>query len=122
MASIPEPVAVAPIPITPLQWAESAAVILIAVSITFWPFIYALFRKRWRRAFVYFLLCLTAFSVPIYVFTWWEARNPGGDWEFESPKVLYYGLSWPVMVCLLWTVTAISDAALAPDKQQSQAS
>lgn len=44
---------------------------------------------------MYLPLCLAAFSVPIYVFTWWEARNPGGGWEFESPKVLYYGLSWP---------------------------
>jgi hypothetical protein len=55
----------------------------------------------------------------MHVFSSWEARNPKGDWEFEAPGTLYHGLSWPVMVAVLWTITAITDAIMARTKPVS---
>lgn len=87
--------------------------IVIALAITFWPTIYALLRKRPRRAAAYFVVSLIGMSISIYVVQWWENRNPDGDWEFGAPGVLYYGLSWPVTTAAAWTVAAISDLSLA---------
>lgn len=90
--------------------------IAIALAITFWPTIYALWRKRPHRAAAYFALSLIGFSISAMVAEWWEARNPDGDWEFGSPGVLYYGLSWPVTTAVAWFIAAVSDAALAAEK------
>ena len=91
----------------------------IALALTFWPTIYALLRKRPRRAAAYFIVSLVGFGTSVFVATWWEARNPEGDWEFGAPGVLYYGLSWPVTTVVAWAIAAVSDAALGAQKDKN---
>lgn len=88
------------------------------LAITFWPTVYALVRRRPIRAASYFVVSLIGFAVSALVAQWWEARNPDGDWEFGSPGVLYYGLSWPVTTAAAWAVAAVSDVVLAQGGSQ----
>lgn len=114
------PAFVTPIAITPVQWASTIAIMLVVLLIIFWPTIYALLRKRWRRALCYFLLTLPVIWITLNGHHWWGHVDPEDDFSPLKNGFYYYVLNWPVLTAVLWTITAVSDAFLASEKSQSK--
>lgn len=111
---------VTPIQPTLADWAWLAAVIALPLLLILWPTIYALIKRRWRRAFVYFLLTLPVFWIELNRAQWWGPTDPEYDFSPLKNSFLYYLVSWPVLTTILWTITAISDVFLAEDERKPE--
>lgn len=112
------PILVAPITITPLQWALTTAIMFVPLLIILWPTIYALLKKRWRRALCYFLLTLPVIWIALNGYRWWGPVDPQNDFGPLKNPVAYNVLNWPLLTAILWTITAVSDAVLDTDKSK----
>lgn len=106
---------VTPIQPTLADWAWLAAVIALSLLLILWPTIYALMKRRWRRALVYFCMTLPVFWIELNRAQWWGSTDPEYDFSPLKNPFLYYLGSWPVLTTILWTITAISDVFLAED-------
>jgi hypothetical protein len=98
---------------TSTQSTELAAATLAALLIVFWPTIYAAIRKRWRRAAIYFILAVSLLWIATKVRTGWEFHSFHDVWELHFPTIFYPGLTWWVMVVVLWAITTTTDVWLS---------
>jgi hypothetical protein len=97
----------------PIQTAETVAATSAALLIEFWPMIHALIRRRWRRAAVYFVLAMSFLWIATKIRTGWELGSFHDLWEIDVPTMFYPGLTWWVMLALLWAITTTTDVVLS---------
>jgi hypothetical protein len=110
---------VTPIEPTLVDWAGLVVVVAVPTLIIFWPTIYALIKRRWLRGIAYFGLTLPVVWVALNGHHWWGPVDPENDFSPLKNGLYYYAFSWPVLTAILWTITAVGDALLAPEKPRA---
>lgn len=92
----------------------------VPTVITFWPTIYALIKRRWFRALAFFCLTLPVVWVTLNSHHWWGPVDPENDYSPLKNGFYYRLFNWPLMTAVLWTITAVSDALLAPKTSMAE--
>ena len=104
---------VTPIDPTLADWVGLVASVAVPALIVFWPTIYALLKRRWIRGLAYCCLTLPVVWVTLNGHHWWGPVDPENDFSPLKNGLYYRVFNWPLMIAVLWTITAVSDAFLA---------